>query len=216
MLGQDQIQQKYFFRAKLAANVLRLAPFVRMVALTGSLARGEASKNSDIDFFIVARQGRIWTARFFTTFFTHLLSIRRYNNKIAGRICLNCYQTEDSLEIHPKNKKNALDYAHLTPLWQIHGNYPGFLKANTWIKKYRQFHPLENQERDILKFLKIFQLIFETILELFLNNWLEEKLRRLQIKKILANPLTRRARKNEIFISDKELRFHPRKKNIDK
>lgn len=50
-----------------------------MVALCNSRAMGEAEENSDIDLFIIAKKGNLWTARLIVTFLTALLNVRRRN-----------------------------------------------------------------------------------------------------------------------------------------
>lgn len=50
---------------------------LRMVALCNSRATGEANENSDIDLFIIAQSGKIWTTRFWATFWASILGIRR-------------------------------------------------------------------------------------------------------------------------------------------
>ncbi len=50
-----------------------------MVALCNSRAMGEADENSDIDLFIIAKKGNLWTTRFIVTFITTLLGVRRRN-----------------------------------------------------------------------------------------------------------------------------------------
>ena len=97
--------REYLRRAKLAAKVLRFVPFLRMAGLNGSLVRGEENVSSDIDFLIIAKRGRLYTARFFAIILVHLTGYRRYADKVAGRICLNCYLSDDNPDISPKNSK---------------------------------------------------------------------------------------------------------------
>jgi len=40
-----------------------------MAGLNGSIVRGEENEESDIDFLILARAGRLYTTRFLATFF---------------------------------------------------------------------------------------------------------------------------------------------------
>lgn len=42
---------------------------------------GEAGENSDIDLFIIAKKGNLWTARFLTTLLTSMLGLRRRNTQ---------------------------------------------------------------------------------------------------------------------------------------
>jgi predicted nucleotidyltransferase len=180
-------QEKYFNRAKKVAFWLQFIPYLRAVFLTGSVARGEATKKSDIDFFIVTYAGRIWTCRALVTIFIQCLGIRRYGDKIAGRICLNRYQTEDNLEIRPHNAYHKKDYSQIIPL--VDNNiYNKYKMANKWIKQFKNQKSkveMTNQKYQII------QKISETILNNSFGNLIEKKLKKYQKHRILNDPRTK-------------------------
>jgi len=211
------IQQKYFRRAKIIAAILSFTPFVRMIGLTGSLARGEAKEKSDVDFFIVLKSGRLWTGRAFVSILTHLAGYRRYDGKIAGRICLNCYQTEDHLAVGPKNIKNAKDYSNMKILYQSRGLAKKFIEANKWIvDRGYQFQNIDTnvRQRIITIVAFVFRWLFEALYELIFNDWGEKRLCTYQIRRILRDPRTQMSSQGQIYISGQELRFHPPKDNF--
>ncbi len=96
---------------------LRFVPFVRMVAVTGTLAMKNSEKNSDIDFLVVLEKGRIFTGRLLVTLTVHLLGKRRYKKKIKNRICLNYFITVGSLEIKRQDLFAANEYSFIYPLF---------------------------------------------------------------------------------------------------
>ncbi len=210
------IQKKYLRRAKIIATILSFTPYVRMIGLSGSLARGKATEKSDIDFLVVTKQGRFWTGRAFTMVLTHLTGFHRYGKKIAGRICLNTFQSDQYLTVGPKNEKNAKDYCHLIVLFQADSLGKKFFLDNKWIiEKGLRFRNKKNlPELKIIP--SIIRFIFEAIYDLFINDWGERRLRNYQIKRILADPRTQSAGSGQIYISDQELRFHPQKWGLDK
>lgn len=81
-----------------AVSLIRLIPFTRAIMLTGSVAEGKEHKQSDIDLFIQVKKGTIWTTRFFVTIIVQLAGIRRTDNDITGKICLNWYATYNAPE----------------------------------------------------------------------------------------------------------------------
>jgi len=207
-------QQKYLRRAKLVAFILQLVPFVRGVYLNGSVARGEASQKSDIDFFIITKKNRIWTCRALVTLVVQLLGARRYGEKIAGRICLNRYQTEDNLVIHPQNYYHAWNYTYSIPL--VDANlFERHKEQNRWMFKYHFRFKSHYQKSNMAIMaslpIKFLQFLFEVLFEVLANDYLEKILGKYQAKRILNDPRTKNSPEGKIFVSNSELRFHPPK-----
>ena len=64
-------------------RILGSMPFVRMVGMTGSLAMMNLSEGADMDYMLVTKPGRLWTARAFAVSFGRLMRPFRH------RICVN-------------------------------------------------------------------------------------------------------------------------------
>jgi len=174
---------------------LRFVPFVRMIAVTGTLAMQNPEKNSDIDFFVVLEKGRIWTGRLLVTLAVHLLGRRRYGKKIKNRICLNYFITTGSLGIKRQELFAANEYSFIYPLFGF-SVYEEFGAANIkWIRKYKP-----NFGYDSLKPAKYFvavkplqrktQRFLEGLINLFWGDKIESWLKKKQIARIKRNPLT--------------------------
>lgn len=208
-------QKKYLKRAKVAGNILRWVPFLRMAGLNGSIVRGEENKQSDIDFLIIVKAGRLYTARFFATTFIHLTGWRRYGDKIAGRICLNCYLSDKKPDIAPKNPKSrekvARAYKYLIPLVNAGGVAEEFFKVNRWFDEYTEASIqytgkirkilIPNGSKKPVRFLEIY-------LGGKFGNWIEKKLMNYQVKRILAG----KRREDETVATEREIRLHPQKR----
>jgi hypothetical protein len=82
-----------------------------MAGLNGSLAHGNDNDYSDIDFLIIAKPNRLYTARFFSHAIIQLTGWRRYGKKAIDRICLNCYLSTNHLDITPKNPDSQFKVA---------------------------------------------------------------------------------------------------------
>ncbi|MBF8280897.1 MAG: hypothetical protein HW383_670 [Candidatus Magasanikbacteria bacterium] len=65
-----------FSRADRAAVWLKKIPWVRFVAVTNSLAWWNTKPESDIDFFIVVRHGRLWTTRLLVAILLRIFRLR--------------------------------------------------------------------------------------------------------------------------------------------
>lgn len=174
---------------------LRFVPFVRMVAVTGTLAMKNSEKNSDIDFFVVLKKGRIFTGRLLTTLLVHILGKRRYGGKIKNRICLNYFIAAGSFEIKRQDLFAANEYTFIYPLFGF-DTFQQFGEENIdWIKKHKP-----NFEYGDLKPAKYFvevkplqkkmRKFFEALINSLGGDRMELWLKRKQIEKIKRNPLT--------------------------
>ena len=216
-----QVQNLYLFKAKIACLVLQLAPFIRFVGLTGSLARGQASEKSDIDFFIVTKNGRIWICRAFCLVLMSIFGLKRYKDKIAGRVCLNIFQTDNHLKLSYLDHREspqwlARDYAHMVPFWSAGQIFNRFVKENNWVEEYDQIFSRTGYRPSIMEnilsvLIGLIRFIFEFIYNLFFSVWSEKLLKKYQTRRIKSDIRTINSKKGEIFISDDELRFHPSK-----
>lgn len=223
------LRQEYLWRAVRAAGFLRYVPFLRMLGLNGSIVRGEEKPSSDIDFLIVAKKDRLYTARFFATFLAELTGYRRKSNKVAGRICLNCYLPDNNLNIAPVNPKSerkvAKAYKYLIALVDDNDFESRFLKANKWFGEYQVSGGKysSNLKKKLLYLLNgcINRKYFadrkikplrpkkwgERLLAGKFGNWVESKLMNYQVKRILSG----KKEGDEIVCKKNEIRLHPLK-----
>ncbi|MBK8822983.1 MAG: hypothetical protein IPN58_10345 [Anaerolineales bacterium] len=124
---RESASRKAYRRAMFYGRILGRLPFVRMVALTGSLAMLNLSKNPDMDFMIVAAHGHVWTARAFAILFgkiTHLL---------GDTICPNLIISERTLEWPLHDLYSARELFQMIP---ITGSdiYIRLFAVNPWTK----------------------------------------------------------------------------------
>lgn len=197
--------EKLLSKAQNWSRVIGHLPGVAAVFLSGSVAQGRATENSDIDFFIITYPGRIWTARFFTNLVLKLTFNLSKPHAHAGRICPNHFITTDCLEIMEKDAYSAHLFSHNQVLHDPHGLWPQFVEQNAWVHEFgesfevvvkaesrSQSAPLPASPRR------------GGILEAFLKN--------MQLWKIHRNPDFKRPGA-KIVLRDTELRFHPDPKN---
>jgi predicted nucleotidyltransferase len=111
-------------RARRVAHVLRHAPFVRGLALTGSAAAGDAGADDDVDLFVTVAPGRLGSA------FVVLGSLSR----LVGRrlFCPNYYVCEGRLELSTGNLYLARELAQARPLA---GDGAALWQANPWLRE---------------------------------------------------------------------------------
>jgi len=117
--------------AKKVSNLLIRFPYVRGIAISGSLSKNFADESSDIDLFIITAKNRLWIARSIMHCFkklTFLVNREHY-------FCMNYYIDEQELQIREKNIYTAIEIATLMPLY---GDtvFEQFYTANAWTRDY--------------------------------------------------------------------------------
>jgi len=123
-------------RASFFAQILKVIPTIKLVAISGALAMKNCHKDDDIDLVLITSAGSLWTTRFFANIL--LLPFKRdpRGQKIANRACLNVFIDESALKIRPPNLYLAHEICQMKPLWDRDGTYSRFIQANSWVKKY--------------------------------------------------------------------------------
>lgn len=118
-------------KAESVAAFLSRFPFVRGVAVSGSLSKNFADDSADIDFFIITAANRLWLARSFLHMFKKLTFL---TNK-QHYYCMNYFVDEAEPAIIEKNIYTAIEIATLLPL-QGTEVFEKFYAANNWTKKF--------------------------------------------------------------------------------
>ncbi|MBV4360152.1 hypothetical protein [Pinibacter aurantiacus] len=130
---------------KRVAALLSHFPFVKGVAISGSLSKYFAEDDADIDLFIITSHNRVWLARTFT----HLLKKLSYLFNKQHYLCMNYYIDEGKLDIVEKNIFTATEIVTLMPL-QGTKAFDDFFKTNNWTAKFLPNHFMRiYREKDI-------------------------------------------------------------------
>lgn len=135
-------------------------PYVRGIAISGSLSKNYADENSDIDLFIITAKNRLWIARTIMHVFkklTFLVGKEDY-------FCMNYYIDEEQLEIREKNIYTAIEVVTLIPL-QGDTVIEQFYTANSWTREY-----LPNKIMRISSAKPLKPSIFKRVFERCFNN----------------------------------------------
>ena len=122
--------QEILIGAKSKAHFIAKFPFVECVGISGSLSKNYYDENSDIDFFVIAKQNRLWLCRIFLVLYKKIFLFNSYK-----QFCINYYITEDFLEIEEKNRFTATEVITLIP---VTGKsiFTEFYQSNQWVLDY--------------------------------------------------------------------------------
>ncbi len=114
--------------AKQMASFIARFPFVRGVLLSGSISKEVMHEHSDIDYFIIVEEGRMWLS---------LLLLKAYKKLFMGRrqkyFCLNYFIAHKPLVIEEESIFTAVELATLMPI--VGDSYKQkIIEANPWVK----------------------------------------------------------------------------------
>jgi hypothetical protein len=99
-----------FQRALRYGRLLGRLPFIRMVALTGSLALLNSNETADLDYMLVAAPGRVWTARGFALILGRLTAASGYT------LCPNLIVSEKILKWRQRDLYSAREICQMIPI----------------------------------------------------------------------------------------------------
>jgi predicted nucleotidyltransferase len=165
--------------AERVGQILIRFPYVRGIAISGSLSKNFADDGSDIDLFIITSANRLWIARTLMHAFKKLTYL--FNKQDC--FCMNYYIDEKQLQIAEKNIYTAVEVVTLIPL-QGDTIIEKFYAANTWTHQYLPNKIMRVSSAKPLKFIAIKQLI-ETAFNNRLGNAIDNLLMRITTKRWL-------------------------------
>lgn len=102
-------------------------PFIRMVALTGSLAVMNGSKMADFDYMLVTTNGRVWIARGFA------LLLNRFTRIFGHTICPNLILSDAHLAWRSQDLYSARELCQMIPITGF-DVYQRLMNANAWVR----------------------------------------------------------------------------------
>jgi predicted nucleotidyltransferase len=169
--------KKFFKIARFMASLIATFPFVRGVFLSGSLSKLRASKDSDIDFFIITAPGRLWITRSLLILFKKVFLFNSYKY-----FCLNYFIDTRSLQVHTRNRYVATELVTLIPVYN-YGIYQRFIRSNQWIKDFFPNFPMKKHA--LIR--NPFSLFLRKVLEAMLDNKVGDKIDDFLMEKMLKH-----------------------------
>ncbi len=201
--------------ARRATRVISFIPFVEAIFVCNTVAAGWPSKESDIDVFIIIREGRLWFTRFLITGFISIANLRRRGQQVTDCICLSFYVTNKHLTITSIRITEPDIYLvywihQLVPVYDPKNISTQFLRDNEWTREYVPFCPFEKEalSESLVKNSYVMQKMKEMITWFWsgqCGNWLEQWARVWQRQRIDRQ---HHAPEPAVVVSDTMLKFH--------
>lgn len=115
--------------ARRYAHCLSRLPYVRMVAICGSLAVDNADQDGDIDVFCIAAPGRLWWVQ------VAAMLLRRRRAFASHGVCPNYFLSLEDLRLQDHDLYAAREVVQAVPLTGSDA-YERFVAANDWLQRY--------------------------------------------------------------------------------
>jgi len=217
-LERYRLAEKKFSLVLKAVNLIKFIPFIKLVSVCNNLAGFNAKKESDIDLFIIVKEGRLWLTRLVLVFLIAVLGLRPPKEKVQDKLCLSFYVTNNNLDL--SQIKIATDDIYLTywlatlfPVYQREDYYNKLMQTNSWLSKYlpeyeRKKISLRYKIEDT-RFSKWVYQTKEKFLSGIWGDWFEGWTKSIQLKKISQKKKDIAvSNKNWVVMSDEMLKFH--------
>lgn len=178
--GREQIVELRKQRAEIATRIWPKAvrygrlianlPFVRMVAVTGSLSMNNADEGKDVDYLLVTAPNHLWTCRALSLLVARLARLEGVN------LCPNYLVTTNALELKERSLYVAHELAQMIPLSGI-DVYCKMRRLNGWVEGYLpNAISAPEMSKSVMQSQKypFLQRIFEFLFYLPLASWFEK------------------------------------------
>jgi len=105
--------QKLLAKSRNYLKIIAAFPFVKSIAISGSLSKNYASENPDIDYFIITDANRLWIARTLLHLFKKLTFITGHQHYF----CMNYFVDTEAMALAQRNQYAAIELATLLPAY---------------------------------------------------------------------------------------------------
>jgi hypothetical protein len=213
-----------FKRAVRIAKIFKAVPWIRMIAVGNLMGANNLRDGSDIDFFIIAEQKRVWLTRLFCVIMTMAMGLRPSAEDTRDKICLSFFASEEKLALRGlmlsslasapfsgKKREDADPYfvywlAGLVPIYDTGGMYGKLIAANQWLREalpnWFENEPSSNRQAG-----RPWPALYHDIIDFFCGR-LEAMAMAWQIKRLPAGLKEMMNRDTKVVVDEKIIKLH--------
>lgn len=150
------IENIYIKKANNYIKYLKNIPWIKMVAVWNSVAMNHATKESDIDLYIVTSKNRMWFVRILATFIFSILWLRKTKNNHAWKFCLSFFSTIEWMDFSRFVLINDIYLyfwiIYLKPILNYDNTYENFIKANNSWADFSEYEDIIENNKSYVKY----------------------------------------------------------------
>jgi hypothetical protein len=175
--------QKKLRLAKRTVFYLSHIPTILFIGISGGLALGSATKEDDIDLFIITKKNTLFMTRLWILLLLEWKNLRRKRGEESApdKICVNLLLDEGHLAF--SSRKRDIYIAHeivqVQPLFERNDTYQMFMNSNSWVKRYLP-HSLEERLLFHEVYWKANYYVLNLISKIIFHSFFEQLVQRLQ------------------------------------
>lgn len=134
---RQKLAEKFWRQVRKYEWLFANVPFIKMVAVSNTLSYDNVTENSDIDLFVVAANGRVWTVRAWLLLWMTILRIRVRSPKKFLKFSPEMFVDESAMDLSKCALANDYHLAYwvadFVPVWRA-DFFDRFWKSNYWLK----------------------------------------------------------------------------------
>ena len=202
----SEIEEKYLEKANKYIKFIKWLPGLKMIWIGNSLAMKSATKDSDIDLYIVTDKNAMWFVRIMVTFIFQVLWVRKDETHHAWRFCLSFFSTIDGMDFSSfKIDDDVYLYfwiVYFKPIADYSNTYEKFLEKNNSWANFDDYKKIIEENKKFIKYKR------KAWFNNFFLTWLFDKLFKKIFLKRTLNHFEKIWKPYGVIISDDLLKFH--------
>ena len=202
----SEIEEKYLEKANKYIKFIKWLPGLKMIWIGNSLAMKSATKDSDIDLYIVTDKNAMWFVRIMVTFIFQVLWVRKDETHHAWRFCLSFFSTFYGMYFSSfKIDDDVYLYfwiVYFKPIADYSKTYEKFLEKNNSWANFDDYKEIIEENKKFIKYKR------KAWFNNFFLTWLFDKLFKKIFLKRTLNHFEKIWKPYGVIISDDLLKFH--------
>ncbi len=155
---QWEVEKKFYKKTTKYLKYIKWIPWIKMIWVWNSISMNSASKDSDIDLYIVTEKNRLWLVRIFITFIFQILWVRKTEKKHSGRFCLSFFSSLEWMDFWSFAIKDDVYLyfwiVYFKPILDYDNTYKKFLKVNSSWADFGKYKDILEENKKSIKYKK--------------------------------------------------------------